>query len=839
MRRRVHVLGRAVAAAVAVAAGVAAQDPLPAAPQAPEYEFEAAYTEEQPVGDHRETRVAGGFRFRWPRMGLLVQGQSALLLVDRDDVDELFERARGGSGLPTRTSAMPRDNRTPDAALLRERMSRFLRASGSREQPPALKDEQLARLPRLFYFEGNVVAIRDGIEIARAERMWISPLEDRIVVEGAELRYVTADAAGGERVITVRGKRLVKEGARWTGRDLSVTSCSAGEPHVELLSGEVEIREGEGEFEILARRNWLRFGGKRVVPLPNASFFTGSQDELPLRSASVGHSSKEGTTVELELGSSWNKTGGAIHEFVTGRDAKEFRGDWNLRAGWIEKRGAPLDGALTYGAKDLYSGRTNGFWMNDEGPNRREIIDNLDGTTIDDVNRNLLRTENRVHLGEGTHLDITAFDSSDAAVWSEWYGGEYRTEELPESSLYLHSREDNRLLTINGRWNLDEYSYGSNRALADRFLEEQPVATYQLLSQKVATTPWDTPVVLDAKSGIGSRRYAYDPLSPLAPGASDEETTRFDQAVELSAPFHAGPVTLRPFARSQLVFYDELAPGITDAADHRSAFSAGIGAGTRFSRTWSWLDADGKEQSVRHVVAPLVTLENEFATTGDPIDYSQFDEIDAMEDRALLRVGVRNLLERREVKDKRVYGEDFVFLDLTQNVFPYKERDNDGEQLGLFEYEFLIRPRAYWIPYETFAYAVEGEQDWETGMRTFNTELRVGKIAGLTWTADYRTDEVVDGAVGLGASAVTMERWQLFGGGQYDLEGDEFRSWTFGMDRLDHDWTIRAVLEYQPYSDEVVFAVEFLPRLFGSGRTRQRDPLRSLRYFSPSTAADY
>jgi len=832
-------VARAAAAAALLALAATAQDPLPSQLPSPEYEFEAAYTEEQPLGDHRETRVTGGFRFRWPRLGLLVQGQSALLLVDRDDVDPLFATGRSASGLPTRGSAMPRDNRPPDVQVVRERMARFLKATGSQAQPPALQDGQLARMPRLFYFEGNVVAVRDGVEIARAERMWISPLEDRIVVENAELRYVTTDAQGGERVVTVRGKRLVKEGARWTGRDLSVSSCSAGEPHVELLTGEAEIREGDGEFEIYARGNWLRFGGKRVVPLPNASFFTGSQDELPLRGASAGYSSKEGAKVELELGGSFNAAGGAVHELVTGRDAKEFRGDWNLRAGWIEKRGAPLDGALSYGAKDLYSGRTNGFWMNDDGPNRREIVENLDGSTIDDVNRKLLRTENRVHLGDGTHVDLTVFDSSDAAVWSEWYGGEYRTEELPESSVYLHSREDNRLLTVNGRWNLDEYSYGSNRALADRFLEERPVATFQLLSQKVASTPWDTPIVLDAKSGIGSRRYAYDPLSPASLGASDEQTTRFDQALELSAPFHAGPVTLRPFARTQVALYDDLAPGVDDASDHRSAFSAGIGAGTRFSRTWSWLDADGKEQSVRHVVAPLVTLENEFATTGDPIDYAQFDEIDAMEDRALLRVGVRNLLERRETKAKQVHGEDFVFLDLTQNVFPYKDRDNDGEQLGLFEYEFLVRPRAYWIPYETFAYAIEGEQDWETGMRTFNTELRVGRIAGLTWTADYRTDEVVDGAVGLGASAITMERWQLFGGGQYDLEGDEFRSWTFGMDRLDHDWTIRSVLEYQPYSDEVVFSVEFLPRLFGGSRSRQRDPLRSLRYFSGSTAADY
>jgi hypothetical protein len=95
---------------------------------------------------------------------------------------------------------------------------------------------------------------------------------------------------------------------------------------------------------------------------------------------------------------------------------------------------------------------------------------------------------------------------------------------------------------------------------------------------------------------------------------------------------------------------------------------------------------------------------------------------------------------------------DFVFLDLAQDLFPDKDRDNAGETLGLFYYDLLLRPRFHWLPLQTLALGVYGDHDWHEGMRTFDAEVQVGRIAGITWTGDYRTDSLVNGAVGLTAS---------------------------------------------------------------------------------------
>ena len=98
--------------------------------------------------------------------------------------------------------------------------------------------------------------------------------------------------------------------------------------------------------------------------------------------------------------------------------------------------------------------------------------------------------------------------------------------------------------------------------------------------------------------------------------------------------------------------------------------------------------------------------------------------------------------------------------------------------------------------------------------------MQVGRIAGITWTADYRTDSLVDGAVGLTASTRLMDRWDVYAGSQRDLDIDQWLDYSFGLRRNDHDWSILLSASYDPYSDETTFRLEFQPRLGGmnSGR---------------------
>ena len=766
------------------------------------------------VEDYREVSVAGGFRFRAPGMQLDVRGQNAVLLFDREGARALLEPQDGGGGLPRRGIEPPQPRRRLSPDELRRRVEHTLRAVGQFDGlPPGANAVRQLDLLRLFYCEGGVTIVRDGVVVLRCDRLWISPLDDRVVVENAELRYHTPGTM--RDMLVVRGPRLVKQGGRWTGRDLTLTTCTAGEPHAALSVGEAEIIEREGEFEVVVRGQTLQIGGTNVLPLPDARIFTKGQSELPIRSVSFGYSSQQGVQSEVVFGLPWNGTGGAVHEWLTGRPAHEFRGDWELGVGWIEQRGVPLEAGLTYAAADLYQGRLRGFWLDDAGEDLREIRTDFAGNPLDVEKRGLVSTENRLHLGPSTHFDVVAFHASDPAVYPEFFRGNYRFDEVPETSAYLHHADGNRLLTVGGRWNLDEFSYRDDRALAERFVEELPVATLQWLAQPIGETPWGTPIVVDLETGLGQRRSDFD---DLATTRTSDRTFRADQVAEVSLPFHLGPLNVRPYASGRGTWYDTTVDG---GGEGRVALEGGVALGTRLSRTWSWFDDDG-EHALRHVIAPKITYRNRFHVDDDGSRFFQFDAVDALGEAELVRLELRTLLQRSRPVAGAMDTEplDFVMLDLAQDVWPDADRDNGGDTLGLFYYDLLVRPTVQWLPLETFAFAVYGDYDWDDGMRTFDVEVQAGRIGGITWTADYRGDRLVEGAVGLSGRAQVLDRWNLIAGSQRDLQRDEWLSYTFGLVREDHDWSIAMSADYNPFSEETTFRLEFLPRFGDMGRRR-------------------
>ncbi len=826
---------RLLSATLFLALGLAAQstpDPTAQGTEAQRgssYEFEYANIEANPRrGDFGETFVYGGFIFRWPDHGLEVRGGSGIVLTDRQSTEALLRGDDEASDVPTRGLQDPQPRRSLTPEVLHARINRLLAALG---RPPIQGGSNIRRAtetPRLLYFEDDVIVIRDGIEVARCARLWISPLDDRIVIEGAELRFVTPESAGrSEQTLILRGDRIVKQGPRWTGVDLQVTTCEAGKPHIAVASGELELIEREGQFELRSRGNRLQLYGVDVLPLPDAKVFTGEQCDIPIKSFSMGFSGREGARVRIGLGRSMNDFGGSIHHLVTGREAREFRGDWELGLGYVELRGAPIDGATSYSARTadgrlLYEGIAEGFYMDDDGPNIREIRNNLDGSLITDRNRNLLRTRNRVHLGETTHLDLTAFHAGDAAVYPEFFRADYRNQELPETSAYLHHRDDNLLVTINGRFNLSEFSYRDDRALADYFVEELPVATLDWISEPIAETPWQTPIVLDATTEIGQRRRKFDPRSPLPQLA--ETTTRIDQMLEFSAPWLLGPVHIRPFVRTRWTWYDEDNNG--DSLS-RGAFTAGVRVGTRLSRTFH--RADGG--SLRHVISPQISWMNRFQVTEDPAQIRQYDEIDALEEQSLLRFELRNLVQKgsavadgadadESAPSRSVvgYDHDLVFLDLAQDVWTNGPPAGsswpttaDRGHFGLFYYDLLVRPQIGGRDSSFLSLGLYGDHDWREGLRTFDAELGLGKLAGCDWFADFRTDAVVSGAVGLGARSQLFGRWSTYGRMTYDTERSEWLRYGFGMRRDDHDWSVLFNMDYDPFDDEVTFRVAVEP----------------------------
>jgi len=798
--------GRDLLAAVAVSAaccGLARAQNPPAAG----FDVDPAWAKTVDRDDYREWHIAGGFRFSFPELKLTIRGGNALMLTDLEESHAAIRGQSAGGGLPRRSIELPEPRRRLSNDQIRERLARAVSAVSQTDaaRVDAVRD-QFLDVPRYLYCEDGVVVVRDGVEVLRCDRLWISPVDDRVVVENFELRYAAAGRSANDLLI-VRGPKLVKQGARWTGRDVTLTTCSAGEPHYALASDEIEIIEREGEFEVRARGQSLQVGGTSLIPLPNAHVFTGSQSQFPIRLVRASYSPKEGVSTQVVFGLPWNSTGGALHHWLTGRPAQEFRGDWELGVGWIQERGVPLDGMLDYRVPGLYEGRTEGFFLDDSGEDLHEITTNIDGSAIPPGPRGVVRSQNRVHLGPTTHLDLVAWYGSDAAVWSEFFNGPYRNEEVPETSAYLHHADGNRLLTVGTRFDLSPFSYRDDRALADRFIEEEPVVTYHWIAQPIGTTPWDTPVVVDMATEVGQRRSDYDDRAGVR---VSDRTLRADQLVELSAPFHLAGFNVRPFVSGRGTFYDNTVAGDSEG---RIALTTGVQLGTRFSRTWSWLEG-GEAKGVRHVIAPKISFLDRFHVDDSASDFFQFDEIDALAEEQLVRFEVRNLLQSMEATPKGgKQPRDFVLLDLAQDLYPDKARDNGGDTLGLFYYDLLLRPRVHWLPFETFTYAIYGDHDWQKGLRTLDTELQFGKLLGLTWTLDYRTDTQVNGAVGVATNASLLDRWDMYVSSQRDLDRDVWLAYNFGLRRNDHDWAIELSASYNPFEDQTNFKIEFLPRL--------------------------
>ena len=805
-----------------------------------------------------------------------LRANRVVVTVDRDEFQRLLGTGSDkGEGLPTRGMVAPSPKRALTGTVMVQRFEHFLRSLGGNARKSSTAQTDLTRLFRSIFLEGDVVVLEAGIEALTAKSLMFSVPDNRAVFEDVLMRLVTKTSAGAEQTLVLRAPRLVKQGFRSTARNISLTTCTAGKPHFEIYSGQVEIIERENQFEITTRNNNLAFSGRRTLPLPNAHFFTGEQNQFLIKGFRVGYSGAEGLRSSLDLGKSMNEGGGAVHKFLTGRPADEFRGDWRLGLSYNELRGLPIDGEVYYRGGDLYEGRTLGFALNNDGGRNRYLIrNNLDGSLITEQDRSLIQSENRFHLSDSWRADLTVFGASDPAVYSEFYRGLHHDAETPESSLHLRHSRENRLFTLTGRKNTANFSYGDNRSLSPAFKEEMPVATYDLFSERLFGVG-DVDGLLTSSTNAGWLHNDYDPLYD-APGK--DNTFRFDQELELAAPFHWGPFSIRPYSSARFTYYDTTnmtGGGTGDGGEfERWSFDAGVSVSTRMSRTFSWLDDNGNRSSLRHSLYPSVSVGHLYKVDGRPSDFYQFDELDSLNENGVVRVGLLNRFENvsrrpadqtqsvmdaedepalmgRDPYDPRrpnVFanprthpGEarEFLFLDLAQNLIPVSERYNNGETLGLLEFEAIWRPYQSWIPLPNLRFLVEGEHDWDLNrLRTFNTAIRFDRVLGLNWGAGYRSDFLERGTLRYAVNTKVLDRWSFSGLGAYDLARKEQLNYTAWLSRYDHDWIIRTGIVFDIISDETRFSIEFQPLFGGLFQQRSRD-FTGLRGSSPDAILGY
>ncbi len=780
------------------------------------------FVDERNEGDHVETFLSGGLRLR--RGAIEVRAEQGVIIADREQKKAFTEQIAAPSGLPRRGFDPIDRRRKLSEEVLRDRLDNLL---GSFERKPSTESsippDIDIELVRSFYLEGGVSFVHEGREVLHADRVYLSVVDDRAVFENVELRLYRRDRGALERVVVVRCDKLVRQSSRFTGRDLSITTSDAGEPHFEILSGEAEIIERGSEFEIRTRDNAIAFSGNRWIPLPSARHFTGSPLNYYIQGARAAYTNNFGAELTVDFGAPMNGVGGDVHEFLTGRPASEFRGNWRVGLGVIEKRGVPIEPELQYQAEGLYEGRILGFNLDDNDDDVREIRTFLDGTPIDAKTRQLARTENRIWLNDKTTLDLQAWWAKDPAVFSEFFQNDFITNERPESVVHFRHQARNYSLQALGRWNLASFSYESDRSLANRFVEQEPDVRFDWIGEELTQLPDGTPVLLDTTTAISQLRSDFDTRfqNPV-----DDETTRFDQAFEVSVPFRIGDFGVRAFAGSR---YSNFSNTVAGSSRDRWLFTAGASVGTRLERTWRWFEHDA-DRAMRHVISPTVAFEHRYKVDGDPSEFHQFDAVDALNEGANVRVAILQRFQLRtwDQRDEAGDSQEFLWIDLAQNFSPISERDNGGDHLGLAEYEIIFRPNAPWTPLHRFQWVFEGEHDWnENEMRTFNTFVRFEEL-GLQWFGGYRTDNRERGIIQYGFNVPFRKRWTVGWNAVYDAEQKRTQSNNAVLVRNDHDWQIVMRFSRQTLTDETTFSIDFIPDFGGVFKPRTAnlpDPL--------------
>ncbi len=756
-------------------------------------------------GDQVFALFRGYFRLLWKE--LKISSEEAVLTLDRDEYQNLIEGLGKKSGPPKRGFLPPVDQRKfLDAAILKKLEAMGVDVLGKKQwrSHAPISTDRLLRLAKGIFTSGHVVVEQGGIHIFRAKSFSLSLDSDRMRFEDVTIRLPGGKPPlGGKNPFILRSKEAVQQGNRLVAREAILTTCVAGKPHFDVSSQKLVVFLHKEVTEFQGFGNWLSFTGLPAVPLPDYHYYSNQETWIPLKGFRAGVTDRWGEFAFPVFGGRWNDLGQAAVELLGG-GGERFQGEWRLRTGWSRKRGSPFDGTLTYRYGQVWNGELNAFYLDDQGHDRRAMRRQLDGSPIKPGDRGFLRTKNRIRLDENLRLDLKAFQASDPASYVEFRASSLHEDELPETSFDLRYAKGNLLARVTGRDNLQDFNYDDASRLTPKFLSKRPYGSLNLFSQPLTELGDQAPLILDFSVGTGLLRNRFDDHATVS---QVEQAFRVDSEVELSAPFTLGDFALRPYALVRDTWYSD---GPSGKAKNRKVLEAGAAISTRFEREFGVESSFFRLHGLRHEIIPEARVFHRFLVDREPGDYFQFDEVDALDELSAVDFGI---LQRLMTVDAKGKPYEWMWLDLTQRFYPNKNRDNGGDRLGIFAFEWIFRPS------RTLRFLVEGERDWGRGdFKTRNIGMTVEPVLGWTLAGEWRSGLDRDGEGSFSTGIQFWQRWSVNYGTIYDFDQSRFRTSSVALVRRDHDWSLVFRFDKDQIVGDTRFFLQFLPNFLGIGR---------------------
>ncbi len=690
-----------------------------------------------------------------------------------------------------------------------------------------------------MYAEGNVT-LRRQEDVHMADKVFLNLKKNKGLMVNAQLHIdvelddVKGDKKRGKRkygrddeVETdshedntlhahVKGEeiRLVGEG-QYEIINGQFSNCGFGHPHYRFESSKIRIIKAKDQGVISLAGNRAKWGNRTIFYWPYIAFDIRSKPNV-LENWETGNSSRFGNMMSTD----WNLFNLGIAENI------DKWSDLIIHLDYLEKRGP--GGGLTYDYDtDDVLGKLDAYYIHDKKSTE------LNNREVEGEDRWRLSWRHRQELPYDVRMDIEANNLSDDGILREYYENTFKQEKDEETYLYLRRLKDTTSQTFLLKKQLNTWDTFVDAAKMDRVAERVPELSYKMIGEPIFKDKLN--FTSDSSLTYFDRVFTEDDF-----GERPESTIRFDTKNEISAPFQASIVKVRPFASARLVAYNESVENKDSrrrndddgSGKTRVIGEVGVDMSTTLWKTYSYYNEFFNINRLRHVFTPEVRYSFNPVVTKNPDEFNQFDSVDRIEDSQWLLLGFKNKLQtRRKVNgvDKSV---DLLYFDVEFNFF----LGGVGEDDSVFDNSIVFnKKREDFIQIDlraqlTDEIAIVSERN-EINMANGNVDvfnLGIEVDYDPKWSA-FLGQRFIDGissSVVFSADLRFSDRWGMSFLEQYDFGAENSEDdkedrddrgrnlkTQFVFTRYFHEWVGSLTAEFNPVRSETTTRFDIFPRV--------------------------
>jgi len=722
--------------------------------------------------------------------------------------------------------------------------------------------------PLEIYMEGNI-EFRQGDRVVYADRMFYDVRRQIGVILNAELltplpKYEDKEYQGLVRLKAAAIRQL--DESHFSATNAVLTTSRMEEPTYSVTASEMSFEDIQRhQFdprtgEVVADHREMVESRGNVVYIRGIPVFYWPTIATDLRKPaffidriSVGNDDVFGTQVRTDLDA---------YQLFGIRNAPEGT-DLGISLDYLSDRGIGHGLTFDYDRADVwgYDGPAEGLWdywgidddgLDNLGLGRRMIVP-------EESYRFRLFGRHRHRFGNGWELTGESGWISDRTFLEQYYEREWDEYKDPRTGLRLKRLADNRALSIEANGQVNEF-----------FTETQwlPRVDHYWLGESLLgdRLTWFE----HSQAAYANINVADMPTNPtlasqwtLLPWEADVEGERLVTRQELDLPLQVGAVKVVPFVLGELAQWGQALDG---EQLQRAYIHTGVRASVPFWATFpdiqdslfnlnglshkvvfdaeaSYADAD-EDITDLALYDPLddtsiTEFRRHFMSGGLPptITGVKFDPrfyafrtgiqgwvtsptTEIADDLLALRTGMRHRWQTKRGGPGRQHLVDWLTVDSNVTYFPDQNRDNFGEDVGLFDYD--VR----WHLGDRFTVLSSGAADFfgdglrmVTGGILLNRPSRGNGYIGVTSINGPIESNVLIGSYSYRLSP----KWISSAGASYDFSDAGDIGQTFSMTRVGESMLVSVGMNYDRSKDNfgIRFMVEprFLPKLQLTNRT--------------------